>query len=340
MRASVLAGVLAAVWAAPTFAQGASSGLEYTFFKQTTVGGCYFWAADFHDKSKYFASRGDTLKLSWESSACVAGQPINGQGRLREDMIEGGRAWWKVWEGRMVDGVWHGPVSMTSTYGGGSGSYNGGCPLDKVYAHIKCAPRLPAASASVQPAAAPGRSISVSDFDVFAADQLYTAVGELINRGDLDMARVARDALARRFPQSPLLPLAVELLVSNAPTGGQSTGAAPAAVSPAPVAPAANVVAPVGFQSKLDTFGAGQLFAFADELDQQGQYEMARAARRALISRFPDSQLAGTAAQQLAASAPRTAAAAIPAPGAAPLTPLPEDVGARRRLLAPPEREQ
>ena len=56
------------------------------------------------------------------------------------------------------------------------------------------------------------------------------------------------------------------------------------------------------FDTKLKTLGAGELFVFADELDQQGKPDQARAARRALIARFPDSQLAGTAAQQLAAS--------------------------------------
>lgn len=56
-----------------------------------------------------------------------------------------------------------------------------------------------------------------------------------------------------------------------------------------------------GTASNLETMGAGELFVYADEMDQKGSKDEARNARRALIRRFPDTPLAATAAQQLAA---------------------------------------
>jgi hypothetical protein len=53
------------------------------------------------------------------------------------------------------------------------------------------------------------------------------------------------------------------------------------------------------FQSSLKTMGAGQLFAKADELRRAGQTDKSLQMLRALVSRFPNSPLAGTAAQQL-----------------------------------------
>jgi hypothetical protein len=58
------------------------------------------------------------------------------------------------------------------------------------------------------------------------------------------------------------------------------------------------------FQASILTMTDGQLFAKADELDQAGQADWARQTRRALISRFPRSPLAQTAAQQLSGMAP------------------------------------
>jgi hypothetical protein len=53
------------------------------------------------------------------------------------------------------------------------------------------------------------------------------------------------------------------------------------------------------FQSSLKTMNAGQLFAKADEYRQAGDMDKARQTLRALVSRFPNSPLAATAAQQL-----------------------------------------
>ena len=53
------------------------------------------------------------------------------------------------------------------------------------------------------------------------------------------------------------------------------------------------------FQSKLKTAAVGQLFALGDELQAKGDKLRARAAYRALLSRFPDHALAQTAAKAM-----------------------------------------
>ena len=54
------------------------------------------------------------------------------------------------------------------------------------------------------------------------------------------------------------------------------------------------------FQNTLAKGNAGQLFALADKLNSEGQTEKTRDAQRALVSRFPNSPLAASAAQQMA----------------------------------------
>ena len=57
------------------------------------------------------------------------------------------------------------------------------------------------------------------------------------------------------------------------------------------------------FKDSLGTMNPGQLFAKADELSAQGDKVRAREALRALVSRYPDHALAGSAAQQLSGGA-------------------------------------
>jgi hypothetical protein len=68
------------------------------------------------------------------------------------------------------------------------------------------------------------------------------------------------------------------------------------------------------FRASLSTLNAGQLFNRADELENNGDKARATEARRALIERFPDSPLAGTAAQQLAGTAGSAAVIRSPRP--------------------------
>ncbi len=72
----------------------------------------------------------------------------------------------------------------------------------------------------------------------------------------------------------------------------------------APLQPsAASAGDDAAFRASLGGLGAGELFARADELEEQGAAAQARMARRALIARFPDSPLALVAARQLTAQA-------------------------------------
>jgi hypothetical protein len=75
----------------------------------------------------------------------------------------------------------------------------------------------------------------------------------------------------------------------------------PQVAARAPTAPTTPSVQPA-FAASLGSLGPGELFARADELDEQGARGEARMVRRTLIARFPDSPLALVAAQQLAAA--------------------------------------
>lgn len=68
------------------------------------------------------------------------------------------------------------------------------------------------------------------------------------------------------------------------------------------------------FEASLTRLGAGELFAKADELRTAGDADKARRALRALISRFPESPLAATAAQMLAGIGASTSTSNGPAP--------------------------
>jgi hypothetical protein len=77
----------------------------------------------------------------------------------------------------------------------------------------------------------------------------------------------------------------------------------------------------VKFKASLKLLGAGQLFAKADEWRRAGDIDKANDALRALIERFPNSPLAGVAAQQLAGSSGATAAASRPSQSASAAAP-------------------
>lgn len=79
----------------------------------------------------------------------------------------------------------------------------------------------------------------------------------------------------------------------------------------------AEAAAQQAFQDRLGTMNPGQLFALADEMGVAGDGSRARQALRALVSRFPDHALAGTAATQLAKANASSSAPASPAAGGA-----------------------
>lgn len=66
-----------------------------------------------------------------------------------------------------------------------------------------------------------------SNLKTYGADQLLALTNELIETGSIDLARLARNALLQRFPDSPLVPIVAQL-ITNASKPGAPTG------SPAP----------------------------------------------------------------------------------------------------------
>lgn len=102
----------------------------------------------------------------------------------------------------------------------------------------------------------------------------------------------AQDAAPMRETQDTPEPPEAADAPPPAPRTQQQTSAAPSS-------------ADASFLASLESLGPGELFARADELDEEGASSRARAARRLLIARFPDSPLAHVAAQQLARRRPQ-----------------------------------
>lgn len=76
-------------------------------------------------------------------------------------------------------------------------------------------------------------------FDTSGEDKVFSLIAELGQTGRIDLAREARDALAKRFPGSPLLPVAMQLVDSLMSGNTGSPATASAGVSPAAPALAA-----------------------------------------------------------------------------------------------------
>ena len=89
-------------------------------------------------------------------------------------------------------------------------------------------------------------------------------------------------------------------LAAQATAAAQAVAAAAQAEAARKAAAALQAKTEKEFQAKLKSGNAGQLFAMADDLKRQGQADQAHDVLRALVTRFPNSPLAGVAAQQMA----------------------------------------
>lgn len=77
-----------------------------------------------------------------------------------------------------------------------------------------------------------------SNIKTFGADQLLALVNELLSTGNIDVAKLARNALLQRFPDSPLVPVVAQLITNASKPGAPAATPTPAPVS-APVTPVA-----------------------------------------------------------------------------------------------------
>lgn len=97
----------------------------------------------------------------------------------------------------------------------------------------------------VQPVAAPTPArVTATDpafqsnIKTFGADQLLALTNELLENGNIDVAKLARNALLQRFPDSPLVPIVAQLITAATKTGTPAATPTPAPGS-ALTAPAA-----------------------------------------------------------------------------------------------------
>lgn len=79
-----------------------------------------------------------------------------------------------------------------------------------------------------------------SNLKTYPADQLLALTNELISTGQIDLAKLARNALLQRFPDSPLVPIVAQLITNASKPGAPvaTPAPAPATISNASRAPA------------------------------------------------------------------------------------------------------
>jgi len=88
-----------------------------------------------------------------------------------------------------------------------------------------------------------------SNLNQFGADQLLALTNELLETGSVDLAKLARNALLQRFPDSPLVPVVAQLITSASKNGTPAGTPAPPPVSnksASSAKPAATVAAAAG----------------------------------------------------------------------------------------------
>lgn len=266
----VLAGVRGAILSA-VCAVGAVAGAQAAWaqnkppapwIKMTTTSGCVFFWYDYDDQT------GSWMKESpWTwSGSCVNGV-TSGAGVLsspREgtmssmqngQLVQKSYTYTRGLRGTMVEGYFNGRVDqltdgqMMADYM--HSTYTMGCGQSA--SHARCVPHVAAASSSQRaapaatvplptslPAGSPASATRVStdpaivrsDIMSSSEDRVFAILGELVQTGRIDLAREARNALASRYPNSPLLPLAMQL-VDSLVTGSQGQ-AAPGGSPPPP----------------------------------------------------------------------------------------------------------
>jgi hypothetical protein len=141
-------------------------------------------------------------------------------------------------------------ASMGTTIKPGSDFYEAGHAVDncttaiwlKKYKAWRNGAPSPSPAASPQPQQVAARLVSASDpafnsrLQTSQPDQLVQLAQELLATGQIDLAKLARNALLARYPDSPLVPAMVDLLLAASTSSPAPAPAAP----PALITPAAN----------------------------------------------------------------------------------------------------
>ena len=235
MRQTVIVGIralagslaCALLWPAEAHAQ-----VAYNWYPTKT--GCQVWG-DEYDLGPGF---------TW-TGKCNANNHIEGNGSLAYFSEEGKKN--VEFVGEFIDGRPHGPFQYNAFVGDDAWPspyhkvrFDMGCrvsdsreadPACRAASGVGKVAAGPAAPAKVAAASAAPVKITANDpgfqsnLKTYAADQLLSLAQEFIQSGEIDLAKLARNALLQRFPDSPLVPVVAELIANEPATIEKDTTA-------------------------------------------------------------------------------------------------------------------
>lgn len=222
---AAVAGLLLSVLVAPVIAQGDEAPAPW--IRMTTTSGCTFFLYDYDDPAG--ASYKET-GWTWTGS-CVNGL-ASGSGDLTTALNNSdGQSYSTGYRGMMVGGYLNGRMEeitngkMLADYywtefdmGCGRKAYHVYCrPATATQAPSAPAPHINTASQTPSQTASPSRlgtdaAAIKTALAAASEDRVFAMLAELIETGQIDLAREAELQLTRRYPNSPLITVARQLL--------------------------------------------------------------------------------------------------------------------------------
>lgn len=216
-----------------------------------TTNGCTFYLYDYDDPAGTWQK-----KWPWTWSGACPGGVASGQGDLEAAMSsDSGHKYRSGYRGMLVGGRMNGRVEeitdgkmpadyyhQTFEMGCGSAEQFVYCkPYTGKVEAVKAAPPVTTGNLTAKQLAASDPAVVRADLNVSTEDRIFAVLTELATTGEVNLLMQANVILARRFPNSPFLPIAMQMV--SALNNGDSWPPQKAAAStpaPAQAAPTAN----------------------------------------------------------------------------------------------------
>jgi|GEM_PF-5872163 len=231
---AVIAGLMLSVFGAPVMAQVEEAPAPWIPMKTTS--GCTFFLYDYDDPAGSWYK-----EAGWTWTGGCANGVASGSGDLTTQRTDsGGGSYSTGYRGALIGGYMNGRIEeihngkMLASYYWQS--FDMGCGDAAHFVYCVPATLTPAsAPAPAAPTAASSSSRLGTDTAAIKAalsgapeDRVFAMLAELIETGQIDLAREAEVQLARRYPNSPLISVARQLLDAlktgpSVPTGASGT---------------------------------------------------------------------------------------------------------------------
>lgn len=222
LASAVIAGLMLSVFGAPVMAQGDETPAPWITMKTTS--GCTFFLYDYDDPAGSWYK-----EAGWTWTGGCANGVASGSGDLTTQRIDsGGGSYSTGYRGAMVGGYMNGRIEeiqngrMLADYYWQS--FDMGCGDAAHFVYCQPATLTQASAPAPAPTATTAASSSsrlgsdtaaiLAALGVESEDRVFAMLAELIETGQIDLAREAELQLTRRYPNSPLISVARQLLAA------------------------------------------------------------------------------------------------------------------------------